>query len=185
MSGGIENIFNLNQGREKSQENVALFIDHDNMSQCGKDIGISLGYDFDILIEICKKYGRIVFARAYGNLERKEYELFKRGIEPIYTPYDVYDGTKKSLADPMIICDILQALYEISYIDTFVIATNDRDFVPVILNISKYKDKKHVIVIGFDNNISKRLIDACTYLDFEFCDYKIFEQCEEKYNEGN
>lgn len=122
MSGSIENILNLNKGQETSQGNVALFIDHDNMFRSGKDNGISNGYDFDILIEICKKYGRTVFARAYGNLEGKQHEFFKRGIEPIYTPYDLYkDGIKKSLADPMIICDILQALYEISYIDTFII----------------------------------------------------------------
>ncbi len=186
MSGDIENILNLNRDQGTSQGNVALFIDHDNMFLGGQDNGISRGYDFDILIKICKKYGRIVFARAYGKLERKQHEFFKRGIDPIYTPYLKYeDGTKKSLADPIIICDILQALYEISYIDTFMIATNDMHFVPVLLNISKYKEKKQVIVIGFDDNISKRLIETCDNLGFEFCDYKKeFEQCEDKYNEG-
>lgn len=177
MSVDIENILNLNRGQENSQGNVALFIDHDNMFLSGQDNGITYGYDFDILIEICKKYGRIVFSRAYGNLERKQNELFKRGIEPIYTPYQDYkDGPKKSLADPMIICDILQALYEISYINTFIIATNDRHFVPVLLNISKYKDKKHVIVIGFDDTISKLLIETCVNLDFGFCNYKEIEK---------
>lgn len=168
MSGIIENIL-----QEKPKGNVALFIDHDNMFKGGKENDIPYGYDFDTIIERCKKYGRIAFARAYGHLERKEYELFKRGIEPIFTPYrDNEDGTPKSLADPMIICDILQALYERSCIDTFVIATQDRDFVPVLLSISKYKDRKQVIVIGFDNTTSQLLVDVCTHLDFEFCDYK-------------
>ncbi len=187
MSVDIENILNLSRGPETPIGNVALFIDHDNMFSCGQANGIPRGYEFDILIKKCKQHGRIVFARAYGNLGKIQYELFRHVIEPVYTPYIEYDeGTRKSLADPMMICDILQAFYEKSYIDTFIIATEDRHFIPVLLNLSRYKDKKQVIVIGFDDTASKLLIDACTYLDIGFCDYKtLFEQFEEKYNEGD
>ncbi len=164
MSGSMENILFMQRGHEKPQGNVALFIDHDNMP---------VGYDFDVPLKVCRKYGRVAFARIYGNLARKEYELFKRGIEPVYTPYKVCEGEKpKSMADPMMICDILQTLYEKPYIDTFIIATGDRDFVPVLFSIGKHKDKKQVVVIGFEDSRSTLLIDACTYLDFKFCEYK-------------
>ncbi len=178
MSECVENILFMQKGQEKLQGNVALFIDHDNMFLSGLNNGISYGYDFDVPIKVCGKYGRIVFARTYGYFPRKEYELFKRGIEPVFTPFKDreaadYEGEKpKSMADPMMICDILQTLYEKPYIDTFIIASGDRDFVPVLFSIGKHKDKKQVVVIGFEDSSSALLIDACTCLDFKFCNYK-------------
>ncbi len=168
----------MQRGQEKPEGNVALFIDHDNMFKSGRKNSISYGYDFDVPIKEGRKYGRVVFARTYGNFAGKEYELFKRGIEPVFTPFKGrgvadYEGEEpKSMADPMMICDILQTLYEKPYIDTFIIATGDRDFVPVLFSIGKHKNKKKVVVIGFEDSRSALLIDACTYLDFKFCEYK-------------
>lgn len=160
---------------KKYRGNVALFIDNDNLFKSGRDAGIPHGYNFDYIVEKSKEYGCIVQANAYGNLQRVQYELFKRGINPIYTPSITIseDGENKykSLADPMIICDIISTLYERPDIETFIIASGDKDFIPVLFNL--YKHKKNVIVMGFEETTARDLIEVIGNFGFKFLDYKL------------
>lgn len=154
---------------------VALFIDNDNLFKSGKEAGNPRGYDFDYIIEKSKEYGNIILANAYGNLQHVQYELFKRGINPIYTPSIIIsengESRNKSFADPMIICDIVSTLYERDDIETFIIASGDKDFIPILFKL--YKHKKEVIVIGFEETTAKDVIEITGNLGFKFLDYKL------------
>lgn len=157
------------------QGNVALFIDNDNLFKSGKGAGIPRGYDFSYIIEKSKEYGRIVIACAYGNLQHVQWNLFKCGINPIYTPsFTVSENDEskfKSLADPLMICDIISTVYEKTDIETYIIASGDKDFIPVLFIL--YKHKKNVIVIGFEETTAKDLIEIAGNLGFKFLDYKL------------
>jgi len=124
---------------------VALFIDNDNIEvSCFNTINEP--YDYDILIKECAKYGRIVLSKVFLDTitkGRRQFELFKRGIEPVYAPcYSDKDGTmKKSLADPMIICEVMRTLYEKPHIDT-VIGVYDSTADLVIDECDRYEEAK-------------------------------------------
>ncbi len=139
---------------------------------------ISLGNTSDhIEFKKSKEYGCIKVANAYGNLQRVQYELFKRGINPIYTPsFRISKNGEeyKNLADPMMICDIISTLYEKKDIETFIIASSDKDFIPVLFRL--YKHKKNVIVIGFEETTAEGLIEITGNFGFKFLDYKLISK---------
>ena len=155
---------------------VALFIDNDNIEvSCFNTL--NKPYDYDIIVKEVEKYGRIVVSKVFLDTitsGRRQFELFKRGIEPVYVPcYSDKAGTpKKSLADPMIICEVMRTLYEKPHIDTFVIVSGDKDFVPLIRTIAQHHDKKRLIVIGVYDSTADLVIDECDrYKEAKFLDY--------------
>ncbi len=162
--------------------NVALFIDNDNLFQSSMKAGVR--YDFNVIIEKSKEYGHLKYKYAYGNIKSVQFEFFKLGIIPIYTPFFPHqeDGRGKSLADPMIICDILSTLYEKADIDTFIIASCDKDFIPVLFYLHKFR--KQVIVIGFQKNTAEETIQVINNHGFKFLDYNIIDD-EIKNKSGN
>ena len=151
--------------KDARTRSVALFIDHYNILN-----GYGKNYDYDVLVEAANKEGQMVFGRVYLLTDRSSkemlYEFFKRGIEPVYAP----QYNTKSLADPMLVCDIMQTLYERPFIETFVIVSGDKDFIPVIRKISEHG--KRAIVIGVEGSTAPSLTDECTRLNFECCDYE-------------
>jgi len=155
---------------------VALFIDNDNIEISCFD-SIKKPYDYDVLIKECEKHGRIVLSKVYLDTikkGRRQFELYKRGIEPVYTPLfpDKNDTVLKSLADPMIICDVMRTLYEKPHIDTFVIVSGDKDFVPLIRTIAQHHDKKRLVVIGVYDSTADLVIEECNrHEEAKFLDY--------------
>lgn len=172
----------LNEFIEKKEPhgNVALFIDNDNLFESGKNYYYRgrQGYDFEVLVRKAKEYGHLVVAHVYGKTEKVAYEFFKLGVEPVHTPYyrDPTEGMYKSLSDSMMICDIVSALYEKPEIDVFIIASGDKDFIPVLFKL--YKHKKQVFIIGFEETAANDLIKIADNLGFKFLDlnYKISER---------
>jgi len=167
---------NIFTSENNPDHKVALFIDNDNIEiSCFNTINEP--YDYDILIKEVEKYGRIVLSKVFLDTitkGRRQFELFKRGIEPVYAPcYSDKDGTpKKSLVDPIIICDVMRTLYEKPHIDTFVIVSGDKDFVPLIRTIAQHHDKKRLIVIGVYDSTADLVIDECArYEEAIFLDY--------------
>ena len=169
---------------ENNHDNrVAVFIDNDNIQHSCKD-AIDESYSFDVLINECSKYGRIVSSKIYLDTTRAgsmQYELYKRGIEPVYSPFYLdSNGGGKSLTDPIIMCDVLKCLYEDPHIDTFVIASSDKDFVPLIRSITQYHIKKRIVVIGVRKSTARLVIEECArHDDASFLDYVILHQKNE------
>ena len=153
---------------------VALFIDHDNIDIECKRIGIN-NYNYAVLVEAANKEGRMVSGRVYLLTDRSSagnlYKFFEFGIEPVYAPrYKTGDEDKpKSLADPMLVCDIMQTLYERPFIETFIIVSGDKDFIPVLRKIAEHG--KRAIVIGVADSTANPLINECKRLNFDFLDY--------------
>ncbi len=160
--------------RDNQTRGVALFIDHYNILDGCKKIGIN-NYNYAVLVEAANKEGQMVLGRVYLLTDRSNvenlYKFFEFGIEPVYAPqYRTGDGDKsKSLADPMLVCDIMQTLYERPFIETFVIVSGDKDFIPVIRRIAEHG--KRVIVIGVEASTADPLIEECNRLNFDFLDY--------------
>ncbi len=166
--------------KKDSRGTVALFIDNDNFWKAG------VRYDFNVIIEKSKEYGHLKYKYAYGDINnpKLQFQFFKLGIIPIYTPAfgNKEDGIWKSLADPMIICDILSTLYEKPDIDTFILASSDKDFIPVLFHLHKFR--KQVIVIGLQKNTSEETIQIINNHGFKFLDYNIIYD-EIKNKSGN
>ena len=158
----------------KDERGVALFIDHYNILDGCSNVGIP-GYTYDVLVEVASKAGQMVLGRVYLVTNRHSvgmlYKFFELGIDPVYAPeYENWDEDKpKSLADPMMVCDIMQTLYERPFIKTFVIVSGDKDFIPVIRKISEHG--KRAIVIGVEGSTSHPLIKECNRLHFDFLNY--------------
>jgi len=154
---------------------VALFIDHYNILNGCNKAGIG-SYNYDALVEVASKAGQVVLGRVYLVTDRSSagmlHKFFEFGIEPVYTPeYDTGDEDRpKSLADPMMVCDIMQTLYERPFIKTFVIVSGDKDFIPVMRKISEHG--KRAIVIGVENSTAKSLTTECARLNFRFLAYE-------------
>lgn len=113
------------------------------------------------------------------------YAAHERGIVPVYAPAyqsnyansgesSYCDGTAlptpkfKSLCDPMLICDAMEALYENRNIDFFVLVSSDKDFIPLIRKIAEKGKEACVIGLGMD---AFYLIKECERLGFDFLDY--------------
>jgi len=161
----------LNRG----DRGVALFIDHYNILNGCDNVGIP-GYNYDALAEVASKAGRMVLGRVYLVTDRHSagmlYKFFELGIDPVYAPeYENWDEDKpKSLADPMMVCDIMQTLYERPFIETFVIASGDKDFIPVMRKISEHG--KRAVIIGVERSTAQALTTECARLNFKFLAYE-------------
>jgi uncharacterized protein (TIGR00288 family) len=160
--------------RDNQTRGVALFIDHYNILNGCKKIGIN-NYNYEVLVEAASKVGQIVLGRVYLVTDKSSvgmlHKFFEFGIEPVYAPqYRTGDEDEsKSLADPMLVCDIMQTLHERPFIKTFVIVSGDKDFIPVIRRIAE--QGKRVIVIGVEGSTADPLIKECNRLHFDFLDY--------------
>lgn len=158
------------------KKTVALFIDYDNIRLGSKNQQM----DLNVIVDRVNDIGIIVIGKSYITLSdayQGTNSLFKRhyncGIEPIFTPvyYSVSNGEskRKSLGDPMLFCDTLEVLYEKQEIDVFVIASGDKDMIPLIRHIAK--KGKEVLVIGANEVTADALITECDRLGFVFEDY--------------
>ena len=141
--------------------------------------------DTKLLIEKIKEYFReeckICIGKAFYEMKGDaystfKYNLYKSGVEPFYSPNfgNVNDENRigKSVSDSIMICSALETLYKNSNIDTYVIVSSDKDFVPLIKNINA--EGKEVLVIGLKLNTSDYLIEVCNSIGIKFFDYEIF-----------
>lgn len=159
----------------RGDRGVALFIDHYNIYNGCTNVGIP-GYNYEVLVEVASKVGGVVLGRVYLVTDRHSsgmlHKFFGLGIEPVYAPeYENWDEDKpKSLADPMMVCDIMQTLYERPFIKTFIIVSGDKDFIPVIRKISEHG--KRAIIIGVERSTAQALTTECARLHFKFLTYE-------------
>ncbi|MEM2900374.1 MAG: NYN domain-containing protein [Thermoplasmata archaeon] len=148
-------------GRER---NVALFIDHDNLISGGVE------YDRAAIISIAKRYGRISNAKVYfdvgGESSESFYNYFLHGVQMVYAPKWKYEQAGgKSIADPMLMCDIIEALHDCPWIDVFVIVTGDKDFVIPIRKIAEHG--KYAVIIARESRLADVLVKECERNGFD------------------
>lgn len=154
--------------RNGNQANdVAVFIDFENIY-----ISVRNRYEanpnFESIMDLCQRYGRVTIARAYADwyrYPRVTNALYANAIEPVYVPtyhYDREEGRTgraiKNSVDMHLCIDMMRTLYAYPTIETFVLATGDRDFIPLINAVRQLG--KHTVVIGVAQATASHLAQA-------------------------
>lgn len=146
-----------NRNTNNENDQVAIFIDWDNLVISNYADRGSNRPDLEVLIRRAQQYGTIVIARAYAewNVTADRLEVYKAGIEPIYAPVfhadrDLSGQTTrgKSLADPVMVTDCIDFLHLLPQIGTYVLVTGDKDMVPVV-RLARLRGRR-VVIIGPD-----------------------------------
>jgi uncharacterized protein (TIGR00288 family) len=144
---------------DPTEERLALFIDHENVSIGARDIG----YRFDVapLTEALAERGRVVVRRAYAdwNLFREDrQEMVDGNVELIEIPQK--SGTvRKNAADIQMAVDAMELALTRDFVSTFVIVSGDSDFTPLVSKLRELN--KRVIGVGLKGSTSAKLPPAC------------------------
>jgi len=147
---------------------VAVFMDFENIYIATRD-KYSANPKFEYIMERCGLYGRVVIARAYADwyqFSRVTNALYANGIEPRYVPNYYYGGEQgdhaegaiKNSADIHLVIDAMGTLFDYPNIQIYVLATGDRDFIPLVHTIRQHG--KRVIVIGVADATSSHLAQS-------------------------
>ncbi len=146
---------------------VALFIDFENVYVSVRD-KLDVNPNFEIIMDRVADLGRVVIARAYADwyrYPRVTSALYANGIEPMYVPTYYYDRDLgrtgraiKNSVDMNLCIDAMKTLYTNPNIAKFVLATGDRDFIPLVNAIRQHG--KEVIIIGVGGAASGHLAQS-------------------------
>jgi uncharacterized protein (TIGR00288 family) len=138
---------------------IALYIDFENLA---RGFTRSSREEFDIkrVMDRLVEKGKVVMKRAYCDWSRfgkfKD-ALHEAGIELVEIPRRSVTG--KNSADIRLVVDVMDMCYAKEHIGTFVIASGDSDFSPLV---SKLKENgKHVIGLGMKGSTSNLLAENC------------------------
>jgi len=138
----------------KTDQNIALLIDCDNVSHNGIA---------GVLSELAK-YGIINIRRAYGNWKSKQLNGWEEKLHPFaIKPIQQFPYTQgKNATDAAMIIDAMDLLYE-KQIDAFALMTSDSDFTPLVMRILSSGLK----VYGFgEKKTPSPFVNACSQFIF-------------------
>lgn len=143
-----------------NEHSLAVFIDFENLALGFKDRSKAGKLDIDKILERLVEKGKVLVKRAYADWGRyAEYKqsLHEAAIEMIEIPKRSMSG--KNSADIHMCVDAMDLAYSKEHIDTFVIASGDSDFSPLV---SKLKENgKNVIGLGVKSSTSELLSGNC------------------------
>ena len=173
MDTNMHNADGLSSRRDDTR--IALFIDFENIALGIREAKYKT-FDLDTILQRLVEKGKIVFKKAYSDWST--YSSYRRrfheaGIELVEIPRKAISG--KNSADIRMVVDAMDLSFSKDHIGTFVIASGDSDFSPLV---SKLKENdKYVIGVGVKNSTSELLIENCD----EFIFYEdIVRQTEQK-----
>ena len=152
---------------DSNRPDVAVFIDFENVYVSVRD-KLDANPNFESIMDRCEDFGRVVIARAYADwyrYPRVTSALYANGIEPMYVPTYYYDREMgrtgraiKNSVDMNLCIDAMKTLYTNTNIAKFVLATGDRDFIPLVNSIRQ--QGKEVIIIGIGGAASAHLAQS-------------------------
>jgi uncharacterized protein (TIGR00288 family) len=152
---------------ENAQTDVAVFIDFENVYVSVRE-KLDASPNFESIMDRCSDLGRVVIARAYADwyrYPRITSALYANGIEPMYVPTYYYDKEMgrtgraiKNSVDMNLCIDVMKTLYQNHNIAKFVLATGDRDFIPLVNSVRQ--QGKEVIIIGVGGAASTHLAQS-------------------------
>ena len=150
-----------------TRDDVAVFVDFENVYVSVRE-KFDATPNFELIMDRCEDYGRIVIARAYADwyrYPRVTSALFANGVEPMYVPTYYYDRDMgrtgrpiKNSVDIHLCIDAMRTLYTEPNISKFVLVTGDRDFIPLVNAIRQRG--KDVIIIGIGGAASAHLAQS-------------------------
>jgi uncharacterized protein (TIGR00288 family) len=141
------------------EDRVALFVDFENLAIGAKSRGETL--DMGVIMDALTERGRVVIRRAYADWNLfSEYRqgLVAQRIEMIEVPQRT-GMVRKNAADIKLAVDALELSFERDFLTTFVIASGDSDFTPLVLKLRELNRK--VIGVGVEGSTSDLLPGAC------------------------
>lgn len=127
----------------------AVFIDGENFG---------LGHDFGKVLNACREFGRIAFARLYADWAKCPSHLisiYESDIEPVFVPHISNNGSNKSITDVRIACDVLETIHHHPDVNVYILLTGDGDFIPAVEAIRRHG--KWSVVIGLEGHTSSHL----------------------------
>jgi uncharacterized protein (TIGR00288 family) len=141
------------------EERIALFVDFENLAIGAKERGGML--DIGVIMEALTERGRVVVRRAYADwnlFSDHRQGLVAERIEMIEVPQRT-GMVRKNAADIKLAVDALELSFERDFLTTFVIASGDSDFTPLVLKLRELN--KRVIGVGVEGSTSELLPGAC------------------------
>jgi uncharacterized LabA/DUF88 family protein len=141
------------------EERIALFIDHENLSIGAREIG--RGFDVGPIMDALAERGRVVSRRAYADwtlFADDRRTLTQHNCELIDIPQRT-GSVRKNAADIKLAVDAMELAYERAFVSTFVIASGDSDFTPLVAALRALN--RRVIGIGVKGSTSGLLPPAC------------------------
>ena len=142
---------------EKTEYKIALMIDSEN---------VSYKYIKSVMNEIAK-YGKIVIARFYGDLNNLSKDWHKtaqdNAIKPVHQ-YNVAIG--KNAADMAMALDAQEMMYQ-EKVNAFFLVTSDSDFTPLAVKLRE--GGMHVIGVGNEKKVTQAFRSACN--EFKYFEY--------------
>ena len=147
---------------------VVLYIDWDNLAiSTAADFGGAVP-DVHAIVQAAQRFGSILMARAYAEWQVPSDRLavYKAGVEPVYAPTFRFEpetngqpARGKSIADPCLVTDAIDALHLMPSVTHFVLVSGDKDLIPVV-RLAQLRGKK-VIVIGPEQvaNVLREMAD--------------------------
>lgn len=145
---------------------MAVFLDLENLAIGARDAGYP-AFDMRLILDKLLLRGNIVVKKAYSDFNR--YREMKAGLhesafELIEIPHVRQSG--KNSADIRMVVDALDLCYTKTHLDTFVIASGDSDFSPLVSKLRE--NDKTVIGVGVKSSSSDLFIKNCD--DFLYYD---------------
>ena len=141
------------------EERIALFLDFENLAIGAQERGDKL--DISVIVEALAERGRVVARRAYADWNLfADYRqaLVAQRIEMIEIPQRT-GVVRKNAADIKLAVDAMEMVFTRDFITTFVIASGDSDFTPVVLKLRELN--RRVIGVGVEGSTSELLPGAC------------------------
>lgn len=138
---------------------IALFVDFENIA-LGLKQGSQAAFDVQRVIDRLLDKGRIIAKKAYADwnqYSKHTKPLHEAGIELIQIPRRGISG--KNSADIRLVVDALELCYTKDHVDTFVIASGDSDFAPLVNKLRE--ENKAVIGVGLRGSTSPLLSENC------------------------
>lgn len=154
--------------KASTESQIAVLIDFEN-------VGLnSIQGLFDQLSDI----GRIIIKKAYADwstLKTPREQLFELGVEPVLVLKSTSGG--KNSSDIRLTIDAVELMFQTT-VDTFVVVSSDKDFVPLITKLRSAG--KIVIGAGRKEITPKNLVRACDrYIFFDQADSNVVPQVSE------
>ncbi len=141
------------------EERIALFVDFENIALGARDRGERL--DMAVIMNALSERGRVVVRRAYADwnlFAEHRQALVGQRIEMIEIPQRT-GMVRKNAADIKLAVDAVELAFSRDFVTTFVIASGDSDFTPLVLKLRELN--KRVIGVGVEGSTSELLPGAC------------------------
>lgn len=142
---------------ETKDYKIALMIDSENVSP---------KYIKSVMNEI-SKYGRIVIARFYGDINKLSKDWHKTAQDFAIKPVHQYNvATGKNAADLAMALDAQEMMYQ-EKVNAFFLVTSDSDFTPLAVKLRE--GGMFVIGIGEKEKVSQAFRSSCN--EFKYFEY--------------